>query len=124
MKLPQKKSPAVCLPECGVARFLTVINGEWATLIVRELLPGPCRFTELRDALPGISAHTLTRCLRRFEAYGVVERRAYPEVPPRVDYRLTPVGGELRHVLNAMGVWAGLIGNAGSEAKTDETRIS
>ena len=49
-----------CLPECGVARFLTLLNGPWATLIVRELLHGPHRFTELRAALPGISPHTLT----------------------------------------------------------------
>ncbi|MGW0826830.1 winged helix-turn-helix transcriptional regulator [Streptomyces sp. NPDC002845] len=49
-----------CLPECGVARFLALLNGPWATLIVRELLRGPHRFTELRDGLPGISPRTLT----------------------------------------------------------------
>ncbi|MFD8500743.1 winged helix-turn-helix transcriptional regulator [Amycolatopsis sp. NPDC059657] len=95
-----------CLPDCGVARFLTLLNGPWATLIVRELLPGPRRFTELRDALPGISPHTLTSRLRQFETYGIVTRTAYPEIPPRVEYRLTPVGEGLREVLEAMGAWA------------------
>jgi DNA-binding HxlR family transcriptional regulator len=95
-----------CLPECGVARFLTLLEGPWATLIVRELLRGPHRFTELRDALPGISPHTLTSRLRQFERHGIVIRTAYPEIPPRVEYRLTPLGEGLREVLDAMAAWA------------------
>ncbi|MET8498056.1 winged helix-turn-helix transcriptional regulator [Streptomyces microflavus] len=93
------------LPECGVARFLTLLGGPWATLIVRELLHGPHRFTELRDALPGISPHTLTSRLRQFEATGIVTRTAYAEIPPRVEYRLTPLGEGLRGVLDAMAAW-------------------
>ncbi|MDX2535738.1 winged helix-turn-helix transcriptional regulator [Streptomyces sp. NPDC054884] len=95
-----------CLPECGVARFLTLLNGPWATLIVRELLKGPHRFTELRQALPGISPHTLTSRLRQFETHGIVIRTAYAEIPPRVEYRLTPLGEDLRQVLDAMATWA------------------
>lgn len=94
------------LPECGVARFLVLLDGPWATLIVRELCAGPRRFNQLREALPGISPHTLTRRLRRFEAYGVVTRSVYAEVPPRVEYALTPLGGNLRPVLEAMAAWA------------------
>lgn len=94
------------LPECGVARFLILFDGPWATLIVRELLPGPKRFGELRDALPGISAHTLTHRLRRFETHGIVTRTAYAEIPPRVVYELTPLGQELREVLHAMNAWS------------------
>jgi DNA-binding HxlR family transcriptional regulator len=93
-------------PECGVARFLVLLEGPWATLIVRELLPGPLRFSELREALPGISSRTLTRRLRRFEKYGVVARAVYAEVPPRVEYRLSPLGETLRPVLEAMAKWA------------------
>ncbi|GGZ88964.1 transcriptional regulator [Streptomyces subrutilus] len=93
------------LPECGVARFLALLGGPWATLIVRELLHGPHRFTELRDALPGISPHTLTSRLRQFEATGIVTRTAYAEIPPRVEYRLTPLGEGLRDVLEAMASW-------------------
>ncbi len=94
------------LPECGVARFLELLEGPWATLIVRELLPGPRRFTELRQGLPGISPHTLTRRLRRFEEYGVVARRAYAEVPPRVEYELTGLGQKLKPVLESMAEWS------------------
>jgi DNA-binding HxlR family transcriptional regulator len=95
-----------CLPECGVARFLTLLNGPWATLIVRELLHGPHRFTQLREALPGISPHTLTSRLRQFERHGIVTRTTYAEIPPRVEYALTPLGEGLREVLEAMGTWA------------------
>lgn len=94
------------LPDCGVARFLELLDGPWATLIVRELLPGPKRFSELRQGLPGISPHTLTRRLRRFEAYGVVNREVYAEVPPRVEYELTPLGLKLKPVLESMAEWS------------------
>ncbi|MFE9628533.1 winged helix-turn-helix transcriptional regulator [Streptomyces sp. NPDC006527] len=97
---------ATPLPTCGVARFLVLLDGPWATLIVRELMHGPRRFTELRDALPGISPHTLTRRLRQFETYGIVTRTAYGEIPPRVEYRITPLGEGLRDVLEAMATWA------------------
>lgn len=93
------------VPCCGVARFLTLLDGPWATLIVRELLRGPRRFTQLRDALPGISAHTLTHRLKGFERHGVVTRTAFAETPPRVVYELTPLGGGLRNVLEAMRKW-------------------
>ena len=93
-------------PECGVARFLVLLDGPWATLIVRELLHGPLRFTQIRDRLPGISAHTLTNRLRQFERNGLVTRTAYAEIPPRVVYELTEVGGQLRTVLDAMNSWA------------------
>lgn len=94
------------LPECGVARFLVLLEGPWATLIVRELLPGPKRFGELREALPGISPHTLTSRLRQFASHELVLRTAYAEVPPRVEYELTPLGHQLRTVLDAMSDWA------------------
>ena len=94
------------LPECPIARFLVVLEGPWATLVVRELLPGPKRFTELRAALPGISPKTLSARLKRLEETGLVTRTAYPEVPPRVQYELTPAGARLRRVLETMAEWA------------------
>ncbi len=93
------------LPECGVARFLILFEGPWASQIVRELLHGSHRFTELRAALPGISAHTLTHRLRQFERHGIVTRTAYAEMPPRVVYELTELGLRLRPVLEAMNEW-------------------
>ena len=104
---------------CGVARFLTILDGPWATLIVRELLHGPLRFTQLREALPGISAHTLTHRLKGFERNGLVTRTAYAETPPRVVYELTPLGEGLRDVLEAMKVW----GDALPPDATPETPI-
>ncbi|WP_066721913.1 MULTISPECIES: helix-turn-helix domain-containing protein [Hyphomicrobiales] len=101
------------LPRCGVERFLLLLDGPWATLIIRELLHGPRRFTELRHALSGISAHTLTHRLRRFEEHGLVTRTAFAETPPRVVYELTPLGASLKDVLYAMKDWGDSI--------TDET---
>ncbi len=98
--MSQRSSPC-----CGVARFLTLLDGPWATLIVRELLRGPQRFTQIREALPGISAHTLTHRLKGFERHGLVTRTAFAETPPRVVYELTPLGEGLRDVLEAMRKW-------------------
>ncbi|MET8981469.1 helix-turn-helix domain-containing protein [Streptomyces sp. NPDC004539] len=97
--------PEHLLPECPIARFLTVLDGTWATLIVRELLTGPKRFTELRAGLPGISPKTLSSRLRRFVLAGLVTRTAYPEIPPRVEYELTPEGMRLQTVFDAMTAW-------------------
>ncbi|UZX02899.1 helix-turn-helix transcriptional regulator [Arthrobacter sp. CDRTa11] len=94
------------LRDCGIARFLSLLDGPWATLIVRDLLKGPRRFNELLDGLPGISAHTLTSRLRKFEAHELLTRTAYSEIPPRVVYELTPLGQSLRPVLNSMNEWA------------------
>jgi DNA-binding HxlR family transcriptional regulator len=102
-------------PDCGIARFLTLLDGPWATLIVRELLRGPARFTELRDALPGISAHTLTSRLRRFEDNGLATRTVYAEIPPRVVYELTDLGRGLHPVLDSMNAWAQSVPRISSE---------
>ncbi|MFF1294694.1 MULTISPECIES: winged helix-turn-helix transcriptional regulator [unclassified Streptomyces] len=75
-------------------------------LAVREPLHGPHRFTQLCDALPGISPHTLTSRLRQFERHGIVTRTTFAEIPPRVEYALTPLGEGLRDVLEATGTWA------------------
>lgn len=111
------------LPECGVARFLVLLDGPWATLIVRELIGGPQRFSDLRRALGTISAHTLTSRLRRLEAYAVVTRTAYAEVPPRVVYELTPLGHELETVLHAMGSWASKVDDPATGAPPVRTRL-
>jgi len=98
--------PGHLLPECPIAGFLTVLDGTWATLIVRELLTCPKRFTELRAGLPGISPKTLSSRLQRFVRAGLVTRTSYPEIPPRVEYRLTPAGERLKVVLDTMAAWA------------------
>ncbi len=93
---------------CPVERTLAVLGAKWTTLIVRELLAGPRRFGQLRTALEGVSPKTLTERLRALEAEGLVERRQFPEVPPRVEYRLTASGETLRSVLDAMAAWGAL----------------
>lgn len=97
---------------CGVTRFLSLLDGPWATLIVRELLGGAHRFGELLSALDGISAHTLTNRLRKSETHGLLVRTVYPEIPPRVVYELTPLGQGLRPVLDAMNAWAATVPTA------------
>lgn len=91
--------------ECPVDRALQVMEGRWATLIVRELLAGTKRFGQLRAALPGVSPKTLTDRLRHLEAGGIITRRAYAEVPPRVEYQLTERGHRLEPILLAMWAW-------------------
>ena len=93
------------IPDCGVERFLLLLDGPWATLIIRELLQGPQRFTEIRQRLKGISAHTLTHRLKRFEGSGLVTRTAYAETPPRVVYELTSLGRSLEPILLKMNNW-------------------
>jgi DNA-binding HxlR family transcriptional regulator len=90
---------------CGVEACLAVLDGKWTTLLVRELLGGPRRFGELRSALGGPSAKTVTERLRTLEHQGVLTRTVHAEVPPRVVYELTTKGESLRPVLLAMLRW-------------------
>ncbi|HYY12538.1 MAG TPA: helix-turn-helix domain-containing protein [Kineosporiaceae bacterium] len=90
---------------CGIERALQVLDGKWTTLILRELLSGPKRFTELRSGLGGPSPKTLTDRLRVLEHQGVLTRTVHAEVPPRVVYELTERGRSLRSVLLAMLAW-------------------
>jgi DNA-binding HxlR family transcriptional regulator len=90
---------------CGVARTLQVLDGKWTTLIVRDLLTGAKRFSELRAALGNVSAKTLTDRLRALEHQGILTRTVYAEIPPRVVYELTGQGQSLQTVLHAMLLW-------------------
>ncbi len=90
---------------CGIERTLQVLDGAWATLVLRELMSGPKRFTEIRRALGTPSPKTLTDRLRSLEHQGVLTRTVFAEVPPRVVYELTPRGESLREVLMAMLAW-------------------
>ncbi len=90
---------------CPVERALLVLDGKWSVLIIRELLGGPKRFTELRNALGMGSPKTLTERLRILEHQGILTRTVYAEVPPRVVYELTERGQSFRTVLEAMAAW-------------------
>ena len=93
------------LPACPVETTLTLISDRWKALILRDLLTGTKRFGELRKSLTGISQKVLTANLREMEANGLLTRRAYAEVPPRVEYTLTELGLSLRPILAALFDW-------------------
>lgn len=93
------------LPACPVETTLLLIGNKWKVLIVRELLDGALRFTELKAAVSGVSQKVLTACLRGMEADGLLTRTAHAEVPPRVVYELTPLGASLTSVLDSLSDW-------------------
>jgi len=88
--------------QCPIQFVMDVLGHKWSILILRELFLGERRTHEFLEALPGISTKTLTARLRELEQYGLVERRVYPEVPPRVVYSLTQKGRELQPVMAAL----------------------
>ncbi|MDQ3721683.1 MAG: helix-turn-helix transcriptional regulator [Actinomycetota bacterium] len=100
---PPKRHPyAQWAPD---ARALDLVGDKWTLLIVRDLAPGPRRFVELQRVLPGISTEQLRSRLNRMVADGLLTRQRYREVPPRVDYELTPRSRQLLPVLGALARW-------------------
>lgn len=100
------ESNETCLDEaCPVTRAISVLDGKWTVLVVRDLMEGTRRFTELRRSLVGISPKTLTDRLRELEDAGLVSRRQYAEIPPRVEYSLTSAGRQLEPVIAALAAW-------------------
>ena len=90
------------LPACPVETTLSLISDRWKVLIIRDLLGGTKRFGELRKSVGNVSQKVLTANLRSMEEDGLLTRRVYAEVPPRVEYTLTETGMSLRPVLDAM----------------------
>ena len=93
------------LPACPVATTVQIIGNKWKLLILRNLLERPWRFNELHRSLEGISQKVLTDSLRSMEKDGIITRTAYPVVPPRVEYALSPLGESMRPILNSMELW-------------------
>ncbi|MCI8512814.1 MAG: helix-turn-helix transcriptional regulator [Lachnospiraceae bacterium] len=93
------------LPACPVETTLTLIGDKWKVLILRDLLPGTKRFGELKKSIGSVSQKVLTAQLRNMEENGLVKRKVYAEVPPRVEYSLTELGQSLKPVLDAMRNW-------------------
>lgn len=90
---------------CGIAAAMSVIDGKWKVSVLWELEQRPRRFGELRRLVPGVSEKVLAAQLRELETNGVVHREVYEEVPPRVEYSLTPLGLELNEALASLGAW-------------------
>lgn len=92
--------------DCGIRDVLDRIGDKWTVLVVVELSKDVRRFRELQRAIPGISQRMLTLTTRRLMRDGLVERTAYPTIPPQVDYRLTPLGQSLSTMVTALADWS------------------
>ena len=93
------------LPACPVETTLTLIGDKWKVLILHDLMPGTKRFGELKKSIGSVSQKVLTAQLRDMEEKGLVNRKVYAEVPPRVEYSLTDLGRSLKPILDAMWDW-------------------
>ncbi len=91
---------------CPIVDVQKVIHGKWTMVIIYFLSSQTLRFSELRRKLPNVTEANLTKELRTLEQYGIVHREVYREVPPRVEYSLTPIGMKFIPVLEALESWA------------------
>ena len=97
-------------PTCPIEQTLNVIGGKWVILIIRELIQGKKRFSELENEL-GASSKMISQRLKELEKNGIVRRTVIPDVPPKVEYTLTEKGESLNKVLDAMAEWGRKYGN-------------
>ena len=93
------------MPACPVETTLMLIGDKWKVLILRDLMDGTKRFGELKKSIGTVSQKVLTAQLRDMEEKGLLTRKVYAEVPPRVEYTLTETGYSLKPILDAMSAW-------------------
>lgn len=93
------------LPACPVETTLMLIGDKWKVLILRDLMKGTKRFGELKNSIGTVSQKVLTAQLRDMEDKGLLTRKVYAEVPPRVEYTLTETGYSLKQILDSMVAW-------------------
>jgi DNA-binding HxlR family transcriptional regulator len=91
--------------KCSITTTLSVIDGKWKAVILWHLIEKMYRFNEIKHLIPDITHKVLTQQLRELEADGIIQRKVYAEVPPRVEYVLTAFGRTLIPVLNMMAQW-------------------
>jgi DNA-binding HxlR family transcriptional regulator len=92
-------------PVCAISATLDILGGKWKVFILSQLVQGTRRFGELKKAIPAVTQKMLTQQLRELEEVGLIDRKVYPEVPPRVEYALTDHGRTLGPVLAALNSW-------------------
>lgn len=93
------------LPPCPIETTLLLIGNKWKVLILRDLFDGTKRFGELKNSIGDISQKVLTQNLRKMEEDGLINRKVYPEIPPRVEYSLTELGHTLQPVMDSLWQW-------------------
>ena len=101
----QKHSRLDCNPGCSVEATISLIGGKWKCVVLFHLLNETVRFNEIRRRVPGVTQRMLTNQLRELEDDGLITRTVYPEVPPKVEYSLSPRGRSLEPVFTALKVW-------------------
>ncbi|UVC14139.1 winged helix-turn-helix transcriptional regulator [Mesorhizobium onobrychidis] len=94
-----------CSPGCTVEGTLRYIDGKWKGVVLYHLFEGTLRFNEIRRRIPNCTQRMLTNQLRELEADGLIARKIYPQVPPKVEYSLTPRGMSLEPVITALKTW-------------------
>ena len=90
---------------CPATQTIAVIGGRWKLIILYHLAQGVQRYSDLQRSVPAITPKMLTQQLRELEVDGIVHREVYRQVPPRVEYSLTPLGESLRSVIHAINEW-------------------
>lgn len=90
---------------CPFATTQKVLTGKWSLVIIYQLSTGTKRFNELNRLIPDVTQTILTKHLRQLEKDGIIERKVYAEVPPRVEYSLSPMGESFKSVLDAVEIW-------------------
>ena len=115
-----------CSPGCAVEATLSLIDGKWKGVILFHLSGGTMRFGEIRRRVPGVTQRMLTNQLRELEADGLVARRVYAAVPPKVEYSLSALGRSLGPVLDALKSWGDANGDvfASRDARAPSSDLS
>jgi len=96
------------MDSCGMVYSLNIVGGRWKPAILCRLLYGTMRYSELKRSIKGISERMLVAQLKELEKAQIIERQVYPEVPPRVEYRLTALGQTMKPMLKAMSEWGNM----------------
>ena len=104
--MPKASYPAnVFSSQCPSRRIMAVLAEKWTLLIVAQLANGPMRTAEIRRGVDGVSEKMLIQTLRKLEGFGLISRKSYPEVPPRVEYKLTTLGRSLARLAGLFSRW-------------------
>jgi DNA-binding HxlR family transcriptional regulator len=92
--------------QCPITATIDVIGGKWKPIIIYVLMDGPLRFGELHKTIPGMALKVLSRQLKELEQDGIILRKAFAEVPPKVEYSLSPKGESLREIMHLLTDWS------------------